>query len=274
MSVLFSNTIEYPNDIPEAVVVKHPIDKVLSNTRLMVDEGQEAVTRTDRDRGHVHEDGEHVLYQESGMFLDDAMGILTNQRLFTCKTYFVNTEGAYDIQWGAPDLYYSLHHPNVSSYHFGLSGNMSYEITDAAKVVETYASKKDYLTKNMLEELITSVVAEVIKSNISETIKNNHIDIYYIDDYMTMLSEVLGKTVGKVLFETGIRIRSFDVVNLVKNSEWEREPMDEVSVGSMETFQHMTASEKRHFFEYFNHFLDAEERALLEEVTHEGRTES
>ena len=44
MSMILADCISYSGSIDNVIMIRHPIDKVFSNTRLEVIEGQEAVT--------------------------------------------------------------------------------------------------------------------------------------------------------------------------------------------------------------------------------------
>lgn len=268
MSMILSDSIKYPGNIEDVIMVKHPIDKVFSNTKLEVLEGQEAVICESGTLRGPYCEGETSLLEsmDSDALILDVFARIKHQRPFKCKTYFVSRNEIYQLNWGTGDLFYNLHHPNAMPYHFGMSGSITVEINDSVKFVNAFINN-NYVTTTMFDSVITAFVADSIKKSIAEKIRNNHMDIYYIDDYMQQLSELLKKTVEDALSEMGVGVKRFSIEHIKKIGKWERPPMDPLSMTTVNKFQELTPSEKVVIFERFSQLLETnEDRALLNEV--------
>ncbi len=275
MSIILSDCIKYEQTIENLIMILHPIDRVFSNTRLEVAEGQEAVTYESGTLRGPYGEGERRLLEsvDGDAFVLDIVSRLRRQRPFKCRTYFVAGNRNYTFNWGVGNLVFNVHNPSVAPYRFGMSGTITINITDSVKFVGAFLNN-NYVTVQMLDMLITEFVSENIKANISEIIRNNHMDIYYIEDYMNKMSDLLMKYIAEATEIAGMSIRSFSVEHIKRTGEWVRPPMDQVSEGAVNRFQKLSPDEKELFFKQFSQLVTTDEdRELLVNVINstEGR---
>ncbi len=266
--MILADSIKYAGNIEEVIMIRHPVDKVFSNTKLEVAEGQEAVVCESGALRGPYCEGETALLEnlDADAFILDMVSKMKHQRPFKCKTYFVSRNKNYKFNWGTGDLYYNLHHPSAVPYHFGMSGSITVEIYDSVKFTSAFIGNS-YVTTTMFDKVITAFVADSVKGSFAEKIRNNHMDIYYIEDYMQQLSELLKKNVEDALNEIGVCVRKFSIEHIQKIGKWERPPMDHLSMSTVSKFQELSPSEKQFFFERINQLVATnEDRALLEEV--------
>ncbi|WP_026658593.1 SPFH domain-containing protein [Butyrivibrio sp. AC2005] len=261
--------IQHQDRHPDLIMFRHPIDRVPSHTEIRVGANQEAITY-EGGTACLHTYGtEPILHgMDIDAFLLDAISVLKNEGTFDCESYFVETTYVDDAEWGVDDIVYNhICHPSSVPYHFGLSGTVRIEIEDTSKSISFFRGQK-YMTRWMLNEASTLFIAETIRANIAQIIKGNHFDIYYIEDYLPKLTNLLREIIEVTENRLGLRFSNFSIKHIQKVSDWSRPPMDNFSPDIVGMFHGLTPSEKKTFLEQFSQILTTtEDIRIFKEVT-------
>lgn len=205
---------------------KHPCEDFNSLTQLIVHESQEAIFFLNGQALDLFGPGRHTLETENipkiGKALNRATG---DQSPFHCEVYFVNKVEQMAIKWGTDSKVQYIEPTYGFPLSIGASGEMSLRADNSRKLLLKLVGTENSLDQQKLVSFFRAILMTRIKSYIAQVIKNNAINIFEIDENLTVFSESLHTLSAPVFEEYGVILERFFVTTVVKpdgNPQYEK----------------------------------------------------
>ena len=222
----------------QTFVWKHPIEDFNLGSQLIVHNSQEAIFFVGGKAMDTFGAGRHTLETENLPILRKAYKLPTNsQNPFHAEVYFINKTVQKGIKWGTDSRVRFLDPLTNIPLDIGASGEMSLQVEDSRKLLETIVGTTGGLTRAQItaadagksgeagadvalgwpkdmEGLFRPMMLTKIKSYLAGTIKKQNIDILEIDEHLTLLSDALKEIILPDFSKYGLTIPEFYVVNV------------------------------------------------------------
>lgn len=196
---------------------KHPCENFNSLTQLIVHESQEAIFFMNGQALDLFGAGRYTLETQNipkiGKFLNRATG---NRTPFHCEVYFINKTEQMSIKWGT-DSKIQYIEPNYGfPISIGASGEMSLRVEDSRKLLLKVVGTEDFLGQQKLVSLFRAFLMTRLKVYIAQVIKANSINIFELDENLTLFSENIHKLLIPDFLDYGVALERFFVTTIVK----------------------------------------------------------
>lgn len=214
--------IKYEGD-NSTFIWKHPCEDFNSLTQLIVHESQEAIFFLNGQALDLFGAGRHTLETQNipkiGKYLDR---VTDGETPFHCEVYFINKTVQMAIKWGT-DSKVRFIEPSIGvPIEIGACGEMNLEVSDSRKLLLKLVGTMNGIAWNArgagftqsLEASFRPLISTAIKSNLAKCIKEKNIDIFDIDEHLTVLSTELRKSILPGFEEYGLTVPNFFVTNV------------------------------------------------------------
>ena len=205
---------------------KHPSEDFNSLTQLIVHESQEAIFFMNGQALDLFGAGRYTLETQNipkiGKILNRATGDKTP---FHCEVYFINKTEQMSIKWGTDSKVQYIDPQYGFPLAIGASGEMSLRAEDSRKLLIKLVGTENYLGQQKLVSFFRAFLMTRIKTYIAQVIKTNAINIFEIDENLTVFSDNLHKLLIPDFADYGISLERFFVTNIVKpdgDSQYEK----------------------------------------------------
>lgn len=208
--------IKYEGD-NDTFIWKHPNEDFNSLTQLIVHETQEAIFFMNGQALDLFGPGRYTLETQNipkiGKILNRATGDKTP---FHCEVYFINKTEQMAIKWGTDSKIQYIEPTYGFPLSIGASGEMSLRAQDSRKLLLKLVGTEDFLSQQKLVTFFRSFLMTRVKTYIAQVMKANAINIFEIDENLTVFSDCLKKLLIEDFKNYGVSLERFFVTNIVK----------------------------------------------------------
>lgn len=208
--------IKYEGD-NSTFIWKHPSEDFNSLTQLIVHETQEAIFFMNGQALDLFGPGRYTLETQNipkiGKLLNRATGDNTP---FHCEVYFINKTEQMAIKWGTDSKVQYIEPTYGFPLSIGASGEMSLRAEDSRKLLLKLVGTENFLSQQKLVTFFRSFLMTRVKTYIAQVMKANAINIFEIDENLTVFSDCLKKLLIEDFKDYGVSLERFFVTNIVK----------------------------------------------------------
>lgn len=244
------STIKYEGGDSD-IVWKHPIEDFRTGSQLIVHESQEAIFFRDGQALDSFSAGRYTLETQNLPLLDKVYHIPSGgANLFHAEVYYINKAQIMNIKWGTDSKVRVTDPESGILLEIGASGEFNIKVSNSRKLLFNLVGTQSVLSKDALlstdleessvlatggESLNTgdsgvssnnrrqsntrgyfrTLIMSRVKSYLARTIRVKDIPVRYIDEYIDMLSEELGRLINTELEEFGLSVTKFSVARIV-----------------------------------------------------------
>ena len=196
---------------------KHPCEDFNSLTQLIVHESQEAVFFMNGQALDLFGAGRYTLETQNIPLIGKALNRATDdQTPFHCEVYFVNKTEQMSIKWGTDSKVQYIEPTYGFPISIGANGEMSLRADDSRKLLLKLVGTESYLDQQKLVSFFRAFLMTRVKTYIAQVIKAKKINIFEIDENLTVFSdEIKGLLVGDFA-DYGVALERFFVTAIAK----------------------------------------------------------
>ncbi len=211
-----ANVIKYEGD-NTTFIWKHPLEDFNALSQLIVHESQEAIFFKNGQALDLFGPGRYTLSTQNipllGKMLNRVMG---DESPFHCEVYFINKTVQMAVRWGTDSRVQYVEPRYGFPLTIGARGDMILRADDSRKLLLKLVGTENYLSQARLVEYFRGILMTTIKSYLAKTIKDNEINIFEIDEKLTVLSVDIHKLLIADFAEYGVVLERFLVTSILK----------------------------------------------------------
>ena len=211
-----ADIIKYEGD-NSTFIWKHPCEDFNYLTQLIVHESQEAIFFMNGQALDMFGAGRYTLETQNipliGKVLNKATGDKTP---FHCEVYFINKTEQMNIKWGTDSRVQYIEPTYGFPLSIGASGEMSLRAEDSRKLLLKLVGTESYLGQQQLTNYFRSFLMTRVKTYIAQVMKTNSINIFEIDENLTMFSNAIKNLLVGDFAEYGVALEQFFVTTILK----------------------------------------------------------
>ena len=208
--------IKYEGD-NSTFIWKHPCEDFNSLTQLVVHESQEAIFFMNGMALDTFSAGRYTLETQNIPLIGRALNRVTGDETpFHCEVYFINKTEHMAIKWGTDSRVQYIEPTYGFPILIGASGDMALSIEDGRKLLLRLVGTENSLERQKLMSYFRAVLMTRIKTYIAQYMKSNSINIFEIDQNLSMFSDAIKTLLMGEFADYGIKIEKFFVTNIVK----------------------------------------------------------
>ena len=211
-----ADIIKYEGD-NSTFIWKHPCEDFNYLTQLIVHESQEAIFFMNGQALDMFGAGRYTLETQNipliGKVLNKATGDKTP---FHCEVYFINKTEQMNIKWGTDSRVQYIEPTYGFPISIGASGEMSLRAEDSRKLLLKLVGTESYLGQQQLTNYFRSFLMTRVKTYIAQVMKTNSINIFEIDENLTMFSNAIKNLLVSDFSDYGVALEQFFVTTIVK----------------------------------------------------------
>ncbi len=211
-----ADIIKYEGD-NSTFIQKHPCEDFNSLTQLIVHESQEAIFFMNGQALDLFGPGRYTLETQNipklGKLLNRSVGDSTP---FHCEVYFINKAEQMSIKWGTDSKVQYIEPTYGFPISIGASGEMSLRADDSRKLLLKLVGTESGLDRQRLTSLFRAFLMTRVKTYIAQVMKANSINIFEIDENLTVFSENIHKLLIPDFADYGVSLERFFVTTVVK----------------------------------------------------------
>ena len=211
-----ADIIKYEGD-NSTFIWKHPCEDFNYITQLIVHENQEAIFFMNGQALDLFGPGRHTLETQNipliGKVLNKATGDKTP---FHCEVYFINKTEQMNIKWGTDSRVQYIEPTYGFPISIGASGEMSLRAEDSRKLLLKLVGTESYLGQQQLVNYFRAFLMTRVKTYIAQVMKTNSINIFEIDENLTMFSNAIKNLLVSDFADYGVSLEQFFVTTILK----------------------------------------------------------
>jgi len=211
-----AEVIKYEGD-NSTFIWKHPSEDFNSLTQLIVHESQEAIFFMNGQALDLFGPGRYTLETQNipkiGKFINRTTG---DETPFHCEVYFINKTEQMGIKWGTDNKVQYIEPTYGFPIAIGASGEMSLRIEDSRKLLLKIVGTENLLSQQKLVSFFRSFLMTRVKTYIAQVMKVNSINIFEIDENLTIFSDSIKDLLINDFADYGISLEKFFVTNVLK----------------------------------------------------------
>lgn len=214
-----AQVIKYEGD-NTTFIWKHPIEDFTTGAQLIVHESQEVLFFKDGQALDLFGPGRHLLETQNlpyvNKFLNRPMGDTTP---FHCEVYYINKTEQMAVRWGTDSKVEFLEPTYKFPIKIGASGEMTLRLEDSRKLLVKVVGTEHGITQEGLVQKFRAFLMTRAKTYLVKIIREKHLDIFEIDESLTMMSEDLHSLLAPDFLDYGVSLERFFVTTIVKPEE-------------------------------------------------------
>ena len=195
---------------------KHPAEDFNSLTQLIVHESQEAVFFMNGQALDLFGPGRYTLETQNIPKIGKALNRTTGETPFHCEVYFINKTEQMAIKWGTDSKVQYIEPTYGFPISIGASGEMSLRAEDSRTLLLKLVGTENHLSQQKLVGFFRSILMTRVKTYIAQVMKMNSINIFEIDENLTMFSDSIKGLLYNDFKDYGVSLEQFFVTNVVK----------------------------------------------------------
>ena len=211
-----TDIIKYEGD-NSTFIWKHPCEDFNSLTQLIVHESQEAIFFMNGQALDSFGPGRYTLETQNIPLIGKALNLATGGKSpFHCEVYFINKTEQMSIKWGTDSKVQYVEPTYGFPISIGASGEMSLRADNARKLLLKLVGTENFLDQQKLVGFFRAFLMTRVKTYIAQVMKSNSINIFEIDENLTVFSESIKKLLVNDFAEYGVALEQFFVTTIVK----------------------------------------------------------
>ena len=211
-----ADIIKYEGD-NSTFIWKHPCEDFNYLTQLIVHENQEAIFFMNGQALDLFGPGRHTLETQNIPIIGKVLNLATdNKSPFHCEVYFINKTEQMSIKWGTDSRVQYIEPTYGFPISIGASGEMSLRAEDSRKLLLKLVGTESYLGQQQLVNYFRAFLMTRVKTYIAQVMKTNSINIFEIDENLTMFSDAIKNLLVGDFADYGISLEQFFVTTIVK----------------------------------------------------------
>ena len=135
---------------------------------------------------------------------------------FHCEVYFINKTEQMSIKWGTDSKVQYVEPTYGFPISIGASGEMSLRAADSRKLLLKLVGTENFLGQQKLIGFFRSFLMTRVKTYIAQVMKANAINIFEIDENLTLFSNSIKNLLITDFAEYGVSLEQFFVTNVLK----------------------------------------------------------
>ena len=211
-----TDIIKYEGD-NSTFIWKHPCEDFNSLTQLIVHESQEAIFFMNGQALDSFGPGRYTLETQNIPLIGKALNVATGGKSpFHCEVYFINKTEQMSIKWGTDSKVQYVEPTYGFPISIGASGEMSLRADNARKLLLKLVGTESFLGQQKLVSFFRAFLMTRVKTYIAQVMKSNAINIFEIDENLTVFSESIKKLLVNDFAEYGVALEQFFITTIVK----------------------------------------------------------
>ena len=211
-----ADIIKYEGD-NSTFIWKHPCEDFNYLTQLIVHESQEAIFFMNGQALDMFGAGRYTLETQNIPLIGKVLNKATDDKTpFHCEVYFINKTEQMNIKWGTDSRVQYIEPTYGFPLSIGASGEMSLRAEDSRKLLLKLVGTESYLGQQQLTNYFRSFLMTRVKTYIAQVMKTNSINIFEIDENLTMFSNAIKDLLVGDFAEYGVALEQFFVATIVK----------------------------------------------------------
>lgn len=211
-----SEIIKYEGD-NGTFIWKHPCEDFNSMTQLIVHESQEAIFFMNGQALDLFGPGRYTLETQNIPLIGKVLNRATGDKTpFHCEVYFINKTEQMSIKWGTDSKVQYIEPTYGFPISIGASGEMSLRAEDSRKLLVRLVGTERDLSQQKLVGFFRAFLMTRVKTYIAQVMKTNAINIFEIDENLTMFSENIHKLLIPDFLGYGVSLERFFVTNIAR----------------------------------------------------------
>ena len=211
-----ADIIKYEGD-NSTFIWKHPCEDFNSLTQLIVHESQEAIFFMNGQALDLFGAGRYTLETQNIPMIGKVLNRATGDKSpFHCEVYFINKTEQMSIKWGTDSKVQYVEPTYGFPISIGASGEMSLRAGNARKLLLKLVGTENFLGQQKLVSFFRAFLMTRVKTYIAQVMKSNAINIFEIDENLTVFSESIKKLLVNDFAEYGVALEQFFVTTIVK----------------------------------------------------------
>lgn len=208
--------IKYEGD-NSTFIWKHPSEDFNALTQLIVHENQEAIFYRNGQALDLFGPGRYTLETQNIPKIGKALNRTTGgETPFHCEVYFINKVEQMSIKWGTDSKVQYIEPTYGFPLSIGASGEMSLRAEDSRKLLLKLVGAENFLGQQKLVGFFRSFLMTRIKTYIAQVMKTNAINIFEIDENLTLFSDSIKNLLVPDFADYGVSLERFFVTTIVK----------------------------------------------------------
>ena len=208
--------IKYEGD-NSTFIWKHPTEDFYTGTQLIVHESQEAIFFLNGQALDLFGPGRHTLETQNIPMLARAFNLpFGKQTPFHCEVYFINKTEQMAVKWGTDSKVEYVEPTYKFPLQIGASGEMSLRADNARKLLVKLVGTTTGLTQQALVQKFRGILMLRVKTYLANLIREQNINIFSIDEYLTVISDALHARLAPDFEDYGLALERFYVNTIVK----------------------------------------------------------
>ena len=211
-----ADIIKYEGD-NSTFIWKHPCEDFNSLTQLIVHESQEAIFFMNGQALDLFGPGRYTLETQNIPLIGKALNRLTGDKSpFHCEVYFINKTEQMAIKWGTDSKVQYIEPTYGFPISIGASGEMSLRAENSRKLLLKLVGTESILDQHKLYGFFRAFLMTRVKTYIAQFMKLNAINIFEIDENLTLFSDSIKKLLINDFAEYGVALEQFFVTTIAK----------------------------------------------------------
>ena len=211
-----ADIIKYEGD-NSTFIWKHPCEDFNSMTQLIVHESQEAIFFMNGQALDLFGAGRYTLETQNIPLIGKALNRTTGDKTpFHCEVYFINKTDQMSIKWGTDSKIQYIEPTYGFPISIGASGEMSLRADNSRKLLLKLVGTENHLGQQKLVGFFRSFLMTRIKTYMAQYMKSNAVNIFEIDENLTVFSDAIKNLLIPNFAEYGVSLEQFFVTNIVK----------------------------------------------------------
>ena len=211
-----ADIIKYEGD-NSTFIWKHPCEDFNCLTQLIVHESQEAVFFMNGQALDLFGAGRYTLETQNIPLIGKALNRVTGDvSPFHCEVYFINKTEQMAIKWGTDSKVQYIEPTYGFPLSIGANGEMSLRAEDSRKLLLKLVGTENNLSQQKLVSLFRSFLMTRVKTYIAQVMKSSAINIFEIDEKLTVFSDAIKKLLVSDFADYGVALERFFVTSILK----------------------------------------------------------
>ena len=211
-----ADIIKYEGD-NSTFIWKHPCEDFNYLTQLIVHESQEAIFFMNGQALDIFGAGRYTLETQNIPLIGKVLNKATDDKTpFHCEVYFINKTEQMNIKWGTDSRVQYIEPTYGFPLSIGASGEMSLRAEDSRKLLLKLVGTESYLGQQQLTNYFRSFLMTRVKTYIAQVMKTNSINIFEIDENLTMFSNAIKNLLVGDFADYGVALEQFFVTTILK----------------------------------------------------------
>jgi len=210
------DVIKYEGD-NSIFVWKHPREDFNTASQLIVHESQEAVFFMNGQALDLFGAGRHTLETQNIPLVRKFINKPTSDiSPFHCEVYFINKTEHMSIKWGTDSKVQYVEPKYGFPLSIGASGEMTLRADNSRKLLVKLVGTERVLDQAKLTSFFRAFLMTKVKTYMAQVIKSHEINIFEIDENLTLFSDEIKTRLIPDFSDYGIALERFFVTTIVK----------------------------------------------------------